>query len=1854
MKFWESETVNEIICYGDINFRKQQNKLRCHTIIKPPHIKFRVYTKRAKVFTDIGTTTKRGIFNPKKTDSLVAQMNEMIVESNCIIFTYCGQSYAIWKEQNAFYVLNSEDVDRYGKLVMKSSSGGCVMRSSEKIDEIVQYLVGVVKVPKKLYDIYSFKISRKVVVEEEIKSLGNNPKEPSNDAKPDEIEKKQNFYKSRQTGFVKEFSKTLFEEQPQPSFPSPVQPSHGFLQCNEYLSKSAADKRIAPFISCAALAMLRICKSTLWKTSTLKEIFNIGREIFTENVEEILLKREEKQMQLMKDLADLAELVQRPEEDEIVDNQIEEKIGDEKPKKNKKVPKPEKCEKSSDIPITEISPIATIKCQQFEIITENIIFGKVLNRGRDILSISDGIKALFKQFDLGLIQGPEDVAIWREKNLFFMFDPCQCNEFRNSFEDECCSCLSWFGNVEDLIKLYIEKVPKEFRNSVFKIAKVDVHDYRKKSDNWKNFKAIGLNKWILSGKISESSDLFKESNRNHQGTCISVVALVMTRELGLQSWTTETVDEIVQLGDEFHSGSILSLESKGELIDSDLRLSELGNELKLQRIIVDLLYEECIINGSLLANDSSDDNLTLCQGLKTFFENDDLGVLTCCGVSLAIWRHSDAFYLFDSHGRDEQGRNLKVVDPIHGCMIAGSACVLRFLSVNDLACHLKTNMEVGDVPDFNISRIDVSVRSTTTPCLYNYKKLGNGNFAAILKAFDNFHEDCEDFRSNLSQKTFCNLIACMCFSRVLGPRFWTTSDVKEILKIGYKVLCSIAGSLTADSDEPLWSLLGHVDISSMKMKLEMTRQESGTFSGRKHVLASAENSRESLEENFNISEIDPRSSKRSMNFPDDSQSITSMNEHPDDCEATGSLAEILKQLEQEKEVFGILSSDIFNIAVFKLDRFYFVFDPKASDENGKLIRKRLEMFLKRTVIEERSKLYEQMNEFQAKQRSDEGRKSVEADLQEVQFGRQFGFPPPLGKPSMNILATGFGDDSISDIGSAYVAWFSSVELLHQHIMDKMPNSYHIQTFTFDHFTILNTKIVNENLERWNNFEPVSSTHWILRASMSQNDTQFADVNRNHQDIPNAIIALTFSQLCSLNEWNSTVVDIILKLGDRLYKKSLKRWMKSIGELPENLRMSLDQVDLPVFIRPFIVTVKDEFVKRDLTVKSHDKEPMEGMKDSLLEFLSADSGILSGKDYHVAIWKSDDGNDFMMFDPHDIGPEGIRRSTGVACLHRFTDHKKLVEIFCSNVKELEGVNEYQLTRVSIVKTHFEDSRDDREADTFSTIDDDYNLYTTTSNVRSIRSKDATTIEWTKENVAIGVCYAVAMLCLSRSLEPEYYTHDIIDKIIVFGNDLIKECSDNCFIDFQLCEQNLCPDEINWNFELNNVQTNIQMDIFQRGIVSKLPCPAPRLRDVIEEFFTFYSVGVLVTQSFVVAIWKERNEFFIFYSCPIDDNGNVQVSRRIKIEMNTKTSPGLIILKSVSDLYQNIIGNIDRDSFCKPFELRVCNITMTDLDDTTFDASPELLTSFNEEEILPAVSANVTQKQKELRRSNNTDEYQKLIKEIKAKKGNSGGFIEFSKGSLICGKLSTSSKSLNEYARKYHAGAICLLAVAMSSVKELNCWNGNTINNVVKSGSNLYIESSVANDTKDVTMSMLITSFNFCELEVFAKIESFKNIPVDNLERDFLTSTLTEFFSCYENGYLCRGLECWAVFKRCKSFYIFDPQGIEINDRKRYSVLYKFDSVDLLVEQILKYLEDSEELCTLGAILCCANLPKDEGDKEEKVVKPKKKSKFCKKTVLKVPSANPPQMILKELNQKRSETLCPPNTSHQISVKEFFGC
>jgi hypothetical protein len=80
----------------------------------------------------------------------------------------------------------------------------------------------------------------------------------------------------------------------------------------------------------------------------------------------------------------------------------------------------------------------------------------------------------------------------------------------------------------------------------------------------------------------------------------------------------------------------------------------------------------------------------------------------------------------------------------------------------------------------------------------------------------------------------------------------------------------------------------------------------------------------------------------------------------------------------------------------------------------------------------------------------------------------------------------------------------------------------------------------------------------------------------------------------------------------------------------------------------------------------------------------------------------------------------------------------------------------------------------------------------------------------------------------------------------------------------------------------------------------------------------------------------------------------------------------------------------------------------------------------------------------------------------------------------------------------AGAICLVAVAMSSLMDLDCWSSDTIDTVITSGNSLFIESSVG--------ECILTTFNEANQKPFSLPISSQHERAEIIDAEHVTKLL----------------------------------------------------------------------------------------------------------------------------------------------------
>lgn len=231
----------------------------------------------------------------------------------------------------------------------------------------------------------------------------------------------------------------------------------------------------------------------------------------------------------------------------------------------------------------------------------------------------------------------------------------------------------------------------------------------------------------------------------------------------------------------------------------------------------------------------------------------------------------------------------------------------------------------------------------------------------------------------------------------------------------------------------------------------------------------------------------------------------------------------------------------------------------------------------------------------------------------------------------------------------YVAWFDSMNGLLAHIYlnlsETESSSYELVTFK------LKAKIVNSTHKTWYNFSLVDDTtdRWMIQSL-------YGNIHKQCM-LTSCVIALVFASTLQPSNWNSSMLDSVLKYGRKLYKKSV--------------RTNVTELKLTTIVTPFIIgCYQFSFTAALLKCGANEQYVLENVVASL--FGHAEFGVISSKGYSVSIWQQN--NSYFIFDP---------QLNGMASLTRYSNISLLCNHFLLHVRTgMTGVNVFEIFRVNM--------------------------------------------------------------------------------------------------------------------------------------------------------------------------------------------------------------------------------------------------------------------------------------------------------------------------------------------------------------------------------------------------------------------------------------------------------------------------------------------------------------------------------------------------------------------------------------------
>lgn len=588
-------------------------------------------------------------------------------------------------------------------------------------------------------------------------------------------------------------------------------------------------------------------------------------------------------------------------------------------------------------------------------------------------------------------------------------------------------------------------------------------------------------------------------------------------------------------------------------------------------------------------------------------------------ISIPIWMHESHFYMFYPYEKCSTRYLQCNTDPRGVIPATGYAYALRFKHHQGLANQLIDMLDFTDSERYCIHSFIIEIFDVAERPLYEYEPFKEKS--AMLRALNDLHEGDELFQIRADRQNLAILMVSLGFAKLNNPAKWTSEDVYDIIKMGDRIFCNVI--LNDPECKGVDYNIGWEEINLVigMNKFNFTKNViKGVFEHPEEI--SPEEIEMEEEEEIVTPEDDETATATSPGTARESKDLSvSPVETPSD------LMGILKKWDTDnQEAEAILECGFFNLALWKKDSLYYVFDSKASGPEGELTDRRLE----------------------------------------------------IGKDKANNFAsvqTSKYYKTLDNEGSAYVVWFEEFQQFFDHIKGKIPADYLQQEFTFNEITLQNMTLPPPDIPLASKpgFKAIAPGKSIIRGTISQNDLKF--VHKDKQEAANCICVLAFALVSSTQKWSQTFLDIILKYGDRLYTKSLQ----AIDEANKDIGC-VDKLRLSDIVRTFkIYKIRFDF---DITGPINDMLKPERLKTHLGRM----DGIEKRKGYIIickgimnTVWKAEGQN--FLFEPKGSDPNGKLSTAGQTSVLRFAKAESMFEFLASKFNAIDGPNTFELYTVS---------------------------------------------------------------------------------------------------------------------------------------------------------------------------------------------------------------------------------------------------------------------------------------------------------------------------------------------------------------------------------------------------------------------------------------------------------------------------------------------------------------------------------------------------------------------------------------------
>ncbi|KAM3955482.1 uncharacterized protein ACR2FA_010611 [Aphomia sociella] len=1406
------------------------------------------------------------------------------------------------------------------------------------------------------------------------------------------------------------------------------------------------------------------------------------------------------------------------------------------------------------------------------------VWGKLLSTNPKVFDLCRGIESFFKESDAGVLQipGEYETAIWNEGGRYYVYHPWPADRYghRVGLREGGKACLLHFGRISSLCEYFMDNV-SDMKRKPFSIADVSVFEREDMPEPLNKLKPVAPNRWVIRGRFHEGDARFPEEHRNKQATPASIAAIAMAHVIEPSSWTPDDIDETLIRGDILYQNTMEHLERMGISVDSPkvddeaeaaeeedatpsgtLTAADVLTKFKISEYdCIETDVWDSHYSGQLNA-DSSTGVMSLKDSLRQLFREYTHAIVTARGGSTAIWKQDDHMYFFDPHGCDENGYPSE--EP------RAAACLVRMKgSARELADVIMGNLAPGSDDSFNISPVVITATKLNAELGAPETKLESKDFGWINKG----------------------TAAIM-----LGPRGENTAIGKAAVKAGIgeddmagRVIALPAAAAFAVATESVPP--PHMHHDHMYNFLD-----AGADYYLNHLKKTArkEVSPEDLTEKFemgaNTFSIELGEAIRlPLRLPDEPQGEGDEEESAEKDETGEELEEEekeepMKQIKDalfkmwydqtEPATVSLLVGDYHQLGVWMSPGGKVVaFDPAPTLSKGMLTSQRIkkgdEIRLQRLKDEMVGEGGGDADEEGDEEAGGEGEETPEPEPENV---------PPESCPALMVFASPaeFIDKLTLQGGLDKKQCLAPYKLYPVKVTNELTSLLKEKRTSSQKRD--NEGAGDEEVEEDAMIEPLEDAAMgkyftrlgravaSLRGRMAQNENYFMDQpNRDNQDVTNSIMGIVVEHIEPYVHWKPTLIDALLKYGDRLYTTSLPR-----ASAPPKLHTSEVEKEFHVTSFNVRLDIDGDVVNGD--IKAGETGAVLNLKRGLDKFFESNKyGVLCAKDYCVGVWRAADDKAYCLWDPHSVGPSGRTSPGGAAALVLFSTVQELANTFKSNVEGLgkPGPNKFS---ISSVKVFWEMSKTTDSVTAQGAVPDEgyewkvLTAYVETARGRTILrgTRPPDLMKFTRDALLQSACGAIVGACMSHIRRPRLWTRNTVDEVMAVACQLFSASLGSLGYEFRPGEDVLLPLQVLKRFVLGVNYVRYDLDAVYSGKLEQKSPTEMTVRCALERFFESHTHGILWSMPHAVAVWRVAGAppFYMMEPHACGPTG-------LRIDAQDDGAACVLTFTSAKLMAFAYLQNIPVTERAKhDFHLYAMSVTVQPIKPLG-GLEPPLVRAVSGVRVVPATSkvgidgakrradesdrkhhpGSATCLDAQRAADNMDNEHTKL----KGQRNTSGWLVLNDGTQFLSAQHSMGCRKFPYASRGNQAVACAVMAIAMSRVEDVCRWSSSTLDQILESGDQLYQDSYLhyRPPTKILSMQQILRKFytpGNCVCRVVVYRARQKGVVALDLVQQ-----LTEFFREEKSGVFVAGKGDFAValFRTPRGYYIFDPA-----DRDRY--------------------------------------------------------------------------------------------------------